>query len=86
MLSKDNLSQLLKTYKDQKKDENLFIDTQSIHWENYFKENEKFISIEPNKDSLNVDFQLVYSNNVIGKQRNKINFSDQLTLLKKRNF
>ena len=42
-----------------------------------FKENEKFISIEPNKDSLNVDFQLVYSNNVIGKQRNKINFSDK---------
>jgi len=42
-----------------------------------FKENEKFISIEPNKNSLNVDFQLVYSNNVIGKQRNQINFSDE---------
>jgi len=41
-----------------------------------FNENEKFISIEPNESSLNVDFQLVYSNNVIGKQRNKINFSD----------
>ena len=41
-----------------------------------FSENEKLISIEPNKKSLNVDFQLVYSNNVIGKQRNKINFSD----------
>ena len=40
------------------------------------KENEKFISIEPNENSLNVDFELVYSNNVIGKQRNKINFSD----------
>ena len=42
-----------------------------------FKENEKFISIEPNENSLNVDFQLVYSNNVIGKQKNKINFSDK---------
>ncbi len=42
-----------------------------------FSENEKFISIEPNKKSLNVDFQLVYSNNIIGKQRNQINFSDK---------
>ena len=42
-----------------------------------FSENEKLISIEPNKKSLNVDFQLVYSNNVIGKQRNQINFSDK---------
>ena len=42
-----------------------------------FKDNEKFISIEPNANSLNVDFQLVYSNNVIGKQRNQINFSDK---------
>ena len=42
-----------------------------------FKENEKLISIEPNESSLNVDFQLVYSNSVIGRQRNKINFSDK---------
>ena len=41
-----------------------------------FKESEKFISIEPNKSSLNVDFELVYSNKIIGNQRNKINFSD----------
>jgi len=41
------------------------------------KENEKTISIEPNADSLTVDFQLVYSNKVIGKQRNKINFSNR---------
>ena len=41
-----------------------------------FKESEKFISIEPNKNSLNVDFELVYSNKIIGNQRNKINFSD----------
>jgi UDP-3-O-[3-hydroxymyristoyl] N-acetylglucosamine deacetylase len=42
-----------------------------------FKENEKFISIEPSENSLKIDFQLVYSNNVIGRQRNKINFSDK---------
>ena len=41
------------------------------------KENEKFISIEPNQNGLNVDFELNYSNQVIGKQRNKINFSDK---------
>jgi len=42
-----------------------------------FKENEKSISIDPNTGSLLVDFQLVYSNEIIGKQRNKINFSDR---------
>tara|TARA_B110000285_G_C15052098_1_gene577566 strand:+ start:452 stop:1378 length:927 start_codon:yes stop_codon:yes gene_type:complete len=41
------------------------------------KENEKVISIEPNRDSLKVDFQLVYSNSLIGTQRNQINFSDE---------
>ena len=41
------------------------------------KESEKSISIEPNEKSLNVDFQLVYYNKVINKQRNKINFSDK---------
>ena len=40
------------------------------------KKNEKLISIEPNVNGLKVDFQLVYSNDVIGKQRNQINFSD----------
>ena len=42
-----------------------------------FKENEKIISIEPNNDSLNVNFELVYSNKVIGNQRNEINFSNK---------
>ena len=42
-----------------------------------FKENKKTISIEPNTDSLTVDFQLIYSNEIIGNQRNKINFSDK---------
>jgi len=40
------------------------------------KDGEKIISIEPNADSLKVDFQLVYANVVIGKQSNKINFAD----------
>ena len=41
------------------------------------KDKEKFISIDTNDNSLNVDFELIYANNVIGKQRNKINFSDK---------
>ena len=39
-------------------------------------ENEKFISIEPNPNGLKVDFQLVYTNELIGKQRNQIDFTD----------
>ena len=40
-------------------------------------EDKKFISIEPHANSLKVDFELVYSNIVIGKQRNQINFSEK---------
>ena len=40
------------------------------------KENEKTISIEPNNSGLKVDFQLVYSNKVIGTQSNQINFAN----------
>ena len=43
-----------------------------------YKNEEKFISIEPNNNKeLNIDFQLVYSNELIGKQRNQINFSKE---------
>ena len=42
-----------------------------------YKEDKKFIYIEPNENSLNVDFEIVYSNKVIGTQRNQINFSDK---------
>ena len=38
-----------------------------------FKDGEKFISIEPNKISLDIDFELKYENEVIGNQRNQIN-------------
>ena len=41
-----------------------------------FKENEKLISIEPNNKGLQVDFQLIYSNDVIGMQSNKVNFAE----------
>jgi len=39
------------------------------------KDNERKISIEPNVDGLKVEFQLVYSNNIIGTQTNEINFT-----------
>ena len=39
-----------------------------------FKEKEKTISIEPNDLSFEVNFQLNYSNDIIGKQENSINF------------
>jgi UDP-3-O-[3-hydroxymyristoyl] N-acetylglucosamine deacetylase len=40
---------------------------------------DKFISIEPSKLSLDIDFELKYKNDVIGIQRNKINvYEDDL--------
>ena len=45
-----------------------------------FEEGEKFISIEPSKLSLDIDFELKYQNSVIGNQRNKINiYEDDLS-------
>jgi len=45
-----------------------------------FKNGEKFISIEPSKLSLDIDFQLKYQNKIIGNQKNKINvYEDDLT-------
>ena len=44
-----------------------------------FEDGERFISIEPSKLSLDIDFQIKYSNELIGKQRNKINvYEDDL--------
>ncbi len=41
---------------------------------------ERFISIEPSKLSLDIDFELKYRNEVIGNQRNKIKvYEDDLT-------
>ena len=40
---------------------------------------DKFISIEPNKLSLDIDFELKYNNQIIGNQKNKINvYEDDL--------
>ena len=45
-----------------------------------FKNGEKFISIEPSKLSLDIDFQIKYQNKIIGNQRNKVNvYEDDLT-------
>ena len=44
-----------------------------------FVDGSKFISIEPNKISLDIDFKLKYENSVIGNQRNNINvYTDDL--------
>ena len=45
-----------------------------------FKNDDKFISIEPSKLSLDIDFELKYQNQIIGSQRNKKNvYEDDLT-------
>jgi len=44
-----------------------------------FEEGNKFISIEPSKLSLDIDFELSYNNQIIGNQKNKINvYEDDL--------
>jgi len=44
-----------------------------------FEEGDRFISIEPSRLSLDIDFELNYKNQVIGNQRNKINvYEDDL--------
>jgi len=44
-----------------------------------FKVDDKFISIEPTKLSLDIDFELKYKNPLIGDQKNKINvYEDNL--------
>ena len=52
------------------------------------KKGNKFISIEPSKLSLDIDFKLEYQNQIIGNQRNKINvYEDDLTeIFKSRTF
>jgi len=44
-----------------------------------FRDEERFISIEPSKLSLDIDFELKYKNSFIGNQKNKINvYEDDL--------
>tara|TARA_B100001057_G_scaffold57313_1_gene50821 strand:+ start:1640 stop:2560 length:921 start_codon:yes stop_codon:yes gene_type:complete len=45
-----------------------------------FKDGEKFITFEPNNISLEIDFEIKFSNSLIGNQKNKINiYMDDLT-------
>ena len=47
----------------------------------YF-DGKRFISIQPSTLSLNIDFEIQYQNQVIGKQRNKVKvFEDDLTYI-----
>lgn len=41
-----NFSYLIDVYKKTKEDEKLFIHTQSIHWDRWYKENEKFYNLD----------------------------------------
>ena len=51
-----------------------------IEKEIIFKDGEKFISIKPNKISLEIDFEIKYQNTLIGNQRNVVNiYEDDLT-------
>ena len=44
------------------------------------KEGKKFISLEPSKLSLDIDFEIVYKNSLIGTQRNLVKvYADDLT-------
>ena len=40
-----NFSYLIDIYKESKKDQHLFSYSQSVHWEKYFKENDKFYNL-----------------------------------------
>ena len=53
-----------------------------------FKDGEKYISIEPSKISLDIDFELKYENSLIGNQRNiiKVYESDLTEIYNSRTF
>jgi UDP-3-O-[3-hydroxymyristoyl] N-acetylglucosamine deacetylase len=45
-----------------------------------YKDGSKYITIEPNKISLDIDFEIKYKNSLIGTQRNLVNvYQDDLT-------
>jgi len=45
-----------------------------------YKDGDRFVSIEPSKVSLDIDFELKYENKIIGNQKNKINvYEDDLS-------
>jgi UDP-3-O-[3-hydroxymyristoyl] N-acetylglucosamine deacetylase len=53
-----------------------------------FKDEAKFISFEPNKISLDIDFEIKYENSLIGTQRNliKVYVDDLADIFNSRNF
>ena len=54
------------------KESNIPIKIISINKKISYKENNKFISIEPSKTNLSIDFQIKYENSLIGTQRNLV--------------
>ena len=54
------------------KDSNIPIKIISINKKITYEENNKFISIEPSKTNLLIDFEIKYKNNLIGTQRNLV--------------
>ncbi len=70
------------------KEQNVPIKIISINREVNLIEDEKFISIEPSKTNLLIDFEIKYKNNFIGNQRNLIDVynSDLNEILESRTF
>ena len=59
---------------------NLPIKVIKIEKEINFKDGNKFISLEPSKLSLDIDFEIKYNNSLIGKQRNFVKvYEDDLS-------
>tara|TARA_B100001540_G_scaffold168754_1_gene149177 strand:+ start:2585 stop:3505 length:921 start_codon:yes stop_codon:yes gene_type:complete len=59
---------------------NLPIKVIKIEKEINFKDGNKFISLEPSKLSLDIDFEIKYNNSLIGKQRNLVKvYEDDLS-------
>ena len=70
------------------KDQNVPIKIILIRKKITYTENEKFISIEPSKTNLFIDFEIKYKTNIIGKQRNLIDVynSDLTEVMESRTF
>ena len=54
------------------KESNIPIKIISINKKISYEENNKFISIEPSKTNLLIDFEIIYKNSLIGTQRNLV--------------
>ena len=70
------------------KDQNVPIKIILIRKKITYTEDEKFISIEPSKTNLFIDFEIKYKTNIIGKQRNLIDVynSDLTDVMESRTF